>query len=353
MNNILDKIKYHLNTNIPFAVYSKPGSDVVTGLFQKEDKIHHLVDYSNKGFVFAPFASGKTYFIPAQTAEVVTAVTDSIGFSLGEPVQPETDGTAKKAFEALVAKSVLAIRSGKFDKLVTSRTETAILKDTDLSRILKNLLYAYPKAFCYCFYTAETGLWMGATPEQLLKANDDNLHTVALAGTQLHKEGEEAVWPAKEQQEQQFVTDYIFSELKHYAAEIVASEPYTYRAGSIVHIKTDIEAKLKESLSLKEVINTLHPTPAVCGLPKHDAMQFLLENEGYNREFYSGYLGELNCDFATREEGKTDLFVNLRCMKIEDNKAHLYIGCGITKDSDPEKEFIETVNKSMTMRRVL
>jgi isochorismate synthase len=110
---------------------------------------------------------------------------------------------------------------------------------------------------------------------------------------------------------------------------------------------------LKDDTSLKDVMNTLHPTPAVCGLPKAEAKQFLLQNEGYDREYYSGFLGELNYDFATGEEGKTDLFVNLRCMKIEDNKAHLYIGCGITKDSDPEKEFVETVNKSMTMRRVL
>jgi isochorismate synthase len=119
-----------------------------------------------------------------------------------------------------------------------------------------------------------------------------------------------------------------------------------------VHIKTDISAEIKAGKSISEVINALHPTPAVCGLPKADAKEFLLKNEGYDREFYSGYLGELNADAVTGAP-VTDLFVNLRCMKIKGNVAHLYVGCGITKDSNPEKEFFETINKSMTMRRVL
>lgn len=349
MNTLFEKIKFHLESELPFAVYSKPGSDVVTGVFQKDNSIHCLDDFTQQGFVFAPFEGDKRLFIPVDAAEVITIVIDSIGFSLAEPERPPIDEQAKRDFEALVSKSVEAIRSGAFEKLVLSRKETAVLKDTEFAHILKNLLFAYPKAFCYCFYSPESGLWMGATPEQLLKANGDTIHTVALAGTQLYKEGEEAVWPEKEQQEQRFVTDFILDELKNYVADIEATDPYTFRAGNIVHIKTDITATLKDPQSLKDVINTLHPTPAVCGLPKAEARQFLLENEGYNRAYYSGFLGELNWG----ENRKTDLFVNLRCMKLEEEKATLYIGCGITKDSDPEKEFIETVNKSMTMRRVL
>ena len=101
------------------------------------------------------------------------------------------------------------------------------------------------------------------------------------------------------------------------------------------------------SVNLKKAIQLLHPTPAVCGLPKEIAKAFIDTYEGYNRSFYTGFLGELNRDFAS------DLFVNLRCMQIENNQAHLYMGCGITKDSNPEKEWKESVNKSMTMKRIL
>ena len=91
----------------------------------------------------------------------------------------------------------------------------------------------------------------------------------------------------------------------------------------------------------------MHPTPAVCGLPKQSAKDFILQNENYNRDFYTGFLGEINI------LNKTDLFVNLRCIQIVDNIAYIYIGCGITKDSIPDKEFLETVNKSITMKRVI
>jgi isochorismate synthase len=78
------------------------------------------------------------------------------------------------------------------------------------------------------------------------------------------------------------------------------------------------------------VISVLHPTPAVCGLPKQEAKDFILENEG-TTEYYTGFLGELNKEGFNKDTLKSDLYVNLRCMKIKDNQAHLYMGCGITK----------------------
>ncbi|KGO85440.1 isochorismate synthase [Flavobacterium rivuli WB 3.3-2 = DSM 21788] len=351
MRNIFLKIKEQLAAQLPFAVYSKPGSEAITGVFQKDDAQYSPDDFKKKGFVFAPF-EGEAVFIPFDAAEVVNAEIEVGGFKKLQPKSFDINKEAKADFEALVAKSVAAINTGQFKKLVTSRTEAVEFDDADVTLIYEKLLYTYPAAFRYCFYSPQSGLWMGATPEQLLKVENNTVHTVALAGTQLFTEEQETVWETKEQEEQQFVTDYILKELREHAADIVTTEPYTFRAGNIVHIKTDISAELKMDSSIKDVISTLHPTPAVCGLPKADAKAFLIHNEGYDRGFYSGYLGELNADAATGHH-KTDLFVNLRCMKIEGNIANLYIGCGITKDSNPEKEFFETVNKSMTMRKVL
>jgi len=351
MKNIFSKIREQLEAQLPFAVYSKPGSTTITGIFQKKAQQHVLTDYTEHGFAFAPF-KGQAFFIPLEDADVLSEEIRPEDFISTEVKPAPINQEAKIAFKALVNKSVAAIKTGQFKKLVTSRTESLALNDTDVITIYSRLLNTYPNAFRYCFYTPQTGLWMGATPEQLLKAENKSIHTVALAGTQLYKEDETATWETKEREEQQFVTDYILNELHDFTTQITTTEPYTFRAGNIVHIKTDISAELKDGKSLEDVIKTLHPTPAVCGLPKADAQQFLLDNEGYDREYYSGFLGELNCDFETGSP-KTDLFVNLRCMKIENNTAHLYIGCGITKDSDPEKEFYETVNKSMTMRKVI
>jgi isochorismate synthase len=119
---------------------------------------------------------------------------------------------------------------------------------------------------------------------------------------------------------------------------------------------------------LEKLISAIHPTPAVCGLPKGSAKKFILENENYNREFYTGFLGELNLKKTLQRNGnrknrenqayasitKTSaLFVNLRCMKLEAKQAVLFVGGGITKDSNPVAEWEETSNKAQTMKSVL
>ncbi len=351
MKDLYDKMLGHFLAELPFAVYAKPGSNTVTGVFQVDKASYNTNDFTGAGFVFAPFAEGTTVFIPFDKADVIVTEAPGDNNIVSELPEITIDAAAKASFEALVSKSVAAIKTGKFDKLVTSRTEN-VAHTTSPFSIYSRLLYTYPNAFRYCFYSPATGMWMGATPEQLLKAEDNTVHTVALAGTQLFDPENKAIWQDKEQQEQQFVTNYILDQLAEFTTTIQQTAPYTFRAGNIVHIKTDISAVLKQGTPLGAVINKLHPTPAVCGLPKAGAKQFLLENEGYNREYYSGFLGELNHDFVTGQP-KTDLFVNLRSMKLKSNSAQLFIGCGITADSDPEKEFFETVNKSATMRKVL
>ncbi|OYQ43760.1 isochorismate synthase [Flavobacterium cyanobacteriorum] len=330
---------------LPFAVYCKPGSNIITGIFQRLPH-RHSINFNKKGFVFAPFTGNQAIFIPDYASVVVTAPLEAAPYPVSAVAQPDVDTSAKEAFERLVSKSIELIMQGTFEKLVCSRTERIPLEKCDVVAVYKKMLRAYPNAFRYCFFDPLAGLWMGATPEQLLKADGGNISTVALAGTQLYDENNEVLWPEKEKQEQQFVTDYITGQLHGLVSDISVSNPYTFRAGNIVHIKTDIWGTASPG-SLRQILQRLHPTPAVCGLPKQEAMQFLLHNEGYNREYYSGFLGEVNPD------GQTDLFVNLRCMKIDDNSVQLFMGCGVTKDSDPEKEFMETVNKSMTMRKIL
>ncbi|MFY7729785.1 MAG: isochorismate synthase [Flavobacterium sp.] len=346
METLLRRLQENLNNKLPFAVYAKPGTDYITGIFQLEDTAYLLENFTQKGFVFAPFADGEAPFIPFEKSEIIEAkfTLSDTGTPVTSDVEPQLE--AKSHFEQLVQKCVAEIKTGAFDKLVASRTEF-VATQKSVTDIYITLLHTYPNAFRYCFFHPVSGLWMGATPEQLLKASGNEVATVALAGTQIYNPSVEAVWGTKEKEEQQFVTDYIVQRLHNITKDVNVSLPYTFRAGNIVHIKTDIQAQLQNNTDLGDIITLLHPTPAVCGLPKEQARDFLLGNEGYNREYYSGYLGELN-----REES-SDLFVNLRCMKVSEQNAQLFIGCGITKDSIPEKEFYETVNKSMTMGRVL
>lgn len=353
MLDLFQKVKQHQELQLPFVLFCKPNSERIIGLFQNNDELHSIENFEEKGFVFAPFNGDFLPYIPQNESQVYVEKVSVSDFYVTPEKPFKTDEIAKNNFENLVKKGVSAIQSGAIQKVVLSRKEIVKTDDFDCEIVFKKLLSNYPTAFNYCFFHPKIGLWLGATPEQLLKVNEVDIKTVALAGTQVFNGTENVVWKAKEKAEQQFVTDFITNSLKDNTSEVNVSEPYTTKAGNILHIKTDISAKLKDKKDLKNVIQTLHPTPAVCGLPKATSKVFINDNEGYNREYYSGFLGELNIDLATFRTEQSDLFVNLRCMKIVGDSAELFVGCGITSDSNPEKEFLETVNKSMTMKKVL
>ena len=332
--------------------YCKPNSDKIIALFQKNDDLISLDD-ADVGFAFVSFDNEKRYIIPERLSDIYFETVSTSDYIFPKTLTSEIDAETKKAFETLVENGVEAIHKGDFEKVVLSRKESIQIENFDIELVFNKLISNYATAFKYCFYHPKIGFWIGATPEQFLKVDENLVKTVSLAGTQLFDKNEAAIWQNKEIEEQHIVTDYIVGNLKLYSDNVTFSEPYSHQAGSLVHIKTDIQAVVNEENNISEIINVLHPTPAVCGFPKEKAKQFIIENEGYQREFYAGFLGEWNKDFATFKQKQSDLFVNLRCMKIEESIANLYIGCGITKDSNPEKEFVETVNKSVTIKNVL
>jgi isochorismate synthase len=347
------KVKQQKQLDLPFVIYSKPNKDEIVGYFQKNDHLYLAADLSEKGFVFASFDGDQKILIPGSHAERwVTKISlsdENKVFDIENSINP----SAKKEFETLVQKGIDAINKGCFSKVVLSREEIMTVSDFDIVTIFEKLLYLYPTAFSYCWFHPKIGLWMGATPERLLKVEAKKFHTVALAGTQPFKDTLDIIWKSKEREEQQFVTDYILENLKAHTSEMSVSSPYTIKAGNLLHIRTDIVGVINQKANLEEIVTILHPTPAVCGLPKNAAKDFILTKEGYSRTFYTGFLGELNVDSPNEAISKSDLFVNLRCMQIKDQQAHLYVGCGITKDSNPEKEWTETVNKSLTMKKII
>jgi isochorismate synthase len=353
------KVKQQHAQNLPFVIYKKPDKKTVVGLFQKNDHLYFAEDFTETGFVFAPFDGNQIILMPKKQSVKWESIMSSPKKKQDLELDIEEDAHAKAHFEALVQKGIDGIARGLMNKVVLSREEIVDVPRFDIVATFKKVIKTYSTAFCYCWFHPKIGLWIGATPERLLKADKKQFYTMALAGTQKVQDSSEVVWEKKEMEEQQFVTDFIVDNLKGITSEVSISSPYTLKAGNVVHIKTDIEGVIHENSNLKQVVSVLHPTPAVCGLPKTVAKDFILENEEYDRGYYTGFLGELNKKGFMKLKLKSDLFVNLRCMQItsdpdgEMSKAHLYMGCGITKDSVPEKEWSETVNKSMTMKRVL
>ncbi|WP_029033440.1 chorismate-binding protein [Salinimicrobium terrae] len=374
-----DRLEAQITRNLPFVVYRKSilsgNSGTVTTFLQQNDDLFYAEDFTEKGFIFALFDTSKKPILFPENASEKLIFEQVVSEEITEPLtfqEGEIPEGIKSTHIELVAKAVEALKAGQMEKVVLSRREELELKGKDPLKLFKELLNFYPTAFVYCWFHPKVGCWLGATPETLLKVEENRFKTMALAGTQKYSGTRDVEWGEKEKQEQKFVTDSILNDLERIGVSssgVESSAAYTVKAGNLLHLRTDISGRLIDSRKgLKEIIEALHPTPAVCGLPKEKAMEFILSEENYDREFYTGYLGELNLQKNTQRsrtrrnvenlayravKKETDLYVNLRCMKIEDGKAILFIGGGITKDSVPEDEWEETENKTETMKNVL
>ncbi|MBT8316071.1 MAG: chorismate-binding protein [Lutibacter sp.] len=352
MTSFFNKVKQAYDLNFPFVVFRKPNEKLITGYFQNSKELNFLSSFSEQGFVFAPFDKNqkKIFFSKDQSTKITSEISQEEFKDLvvtSSIFKDNLNETSKENHIQLVQKGINFINKGNAKKIVLSRKEHIKIQDLDVFDVYKKMLYNYQNAFVYLWYHPSIGLWMGATPERLLSVADSTFKTMALAGTQLNEKGVNSVWKDKEQQEQKFVTDFIFESTKPYLNSIKISAPYTVEAGNVVHIRTDISGDLISPNLLSELVSSLHPTPAICGLPKAIATEFILKNEAYNRSYYSGFLGEIN------NENSTELFVNLRCMELKNKEAVIYIGGGITKDSIAENEWKETVAKSKVMKKVL
>lgn len=351
--DLYKKLALQLERQLPCAAYRKPGSGKVVMLFQEDDTLHYIKDYSEQGFVCARFHS-KTLPILIPAKNFVYCEDDKNKNRVRDAVPlPETN-TARAAHLRLVSKGIEAIKKGQFEKVVLSRKEEIPLAQPEPVKIFKKLLNAYPEAFCYLWFHPAAGLWLGATPETLLKVEDHRFETMALAGTQKAEKNTTVHWGEKEKEEHQWVVDFITEHLRPFVRTLHVSDTYTAKAGPLFHLRTDISGTMQHSAYLQSVIQALHPTPAVCGYPKEAARQFILQHENYNRDFYTGFLGELNFSVPeSRTATSSSLYVNLRCMQLKERSALIYVGGGITRESVPEKEWQETVHKAQTMRRVL
>ncbi|MEM9687272.1 MAG: isochorismate synthase [Bacteroidota bacterium] len=349
------KIQLQLQQCLPFVAYRNPESTALNLLFQQDHTLHTIKDYTERGFIVAPFHQDQdTLLIPYK--HHISCPDEQYATDSPNPAIPQYPKSDRDAHLQLIAKGIAAIKKGRFKKVVLSRATTVNISHLNVIQVYKKLLTAYPTAFCYLWFHPQTGLWMGATPETLLTLKDNHLETMALAGTQKFKGTLHPIWSEKEKEEQRLVTRFIVDSLRPVVHDTEVSRVHTIRAGNLLHLRTRITATLPNAkCNIQHIINVLHPTPAVCGYPREAAKQFIIAHENYNRHLYTGFLGTLNVsDTNTQDTQKqSSIYVNLRCMKISDHKATVYTGGGITAASIPEHEWQETLNKAQTMLKVL
>lgn len=340
-----------------FVLFREPDSKKLNFIWN-EDKpnltFRHIEELNGRsGYVIAPFRVDENHpIVLIQTTEIKVFDIEKMGIShLTErkksSVEPATrDEEYSRNFETFIN----VLRNKTFDKLVLSRPmEVDKPEAFDAAHSFFQACKDYPHSYVYLLYTPQTGGWLGSTPETLLSAEKGLWRTVALAGTLplLKNKRLPERWNVKQRKEQEYVSGYIRRQLTSMNIKYLEKGPYPAYAGALSHLKTDFYFLLPHQNKLGDLLSLLHPTPAVCGLPKEEAYRFILENEGYDRRYYSGFVGWLD------PEERTDLYVNLRCMNMQDKKLTLYAGGGLLASSELKDEFQETEKKMQTMKNII
>lgn len=330
-------------SQLPFVIFSLPHQNHSTAFLQNDQQLVKDPELKTKGFVMGSFDSKQLFTIKSDTVLEV----ERVECSEGEMEFSIFDFGDRQQHIERVQKAVTHIQNSSLDKVVLARTLKAHIK-AHPTAIYSKLNQAYPQAFTYCLYHPTIGLWVGASPELLVSVTDKQFKTVSLAGTRWADLS--SSWGTKELEEQQFVTLFIEGRLKELTLSYDCSEVATVQAGNLLHLKQEFTGQLQNA-SLYDLIKALHPTPAVCGLPLELAQSYIKEHEALDRSFYAGYLGPIQQTDASAVPFSY-LGVNIRSMKIENDIAHMYVGGGITADSNPELEWEETVKKSQTLSSI-
>lgn len=344
-----------------FAFYRKPNSPYYELMYTSQEALvvtDSPADFIDRlGFLIMPFSHKEAvpgYFIPAETYLKEPAVEDLLLQTGNLELQASSGifSASKADYAEQFQQMMQAFEGGKLKKAILSRIMLEE-KQTDFhpGKALLALGKRYPKATVYLTHIPGQGTWMGATPETLLHGFQHSGNTVSLAGTQqkTSQEANDAHWGDKEIEEQALVTDFVRETLQnHPGLEIHQEQTTTADAGNLWHICTSFQFRWqKNNKTAASLIGKLHPTPAVSGFPVETAIDLINRTEKHARAYYAGYLG------PTGIMGTFFFYVNLRCMQVFKEHLALYVGGGLTAQSELDKEWDETVNKANTLLSVI
>ena len=353
-----DKLKELLDIciqkNLNFVAFSLPNKSRFEVIIE-----HHLLCKNVKsGFVLHPFtvtSENPEVLIHSDFTTNSGVLDDDFIQSISQlpaiPIQNKTQNLvsiSKQDYLKTIHTGIEKLKNKELDKFIFSRIKT-IDKPAGFNLVdyLFRLNNKLPSAFVYLLNHENSGTWMGATPETLIEWKGKGISTMALAGTQPNK-GSQPEWSEKEIEEQAYVTRYIEKAFNDNNIQYKRSDVETVAAGPVFHLRTNIISAQNVNFKLAHnLTKAFHPTPAVCGVPLEKSKKVIAELEPHNRNYYTGYLGLIT------PEKQLQLFVNLRCLQVFPNSLALYLGGGITANSNAEKEWDETNFKAETLLNVL
>ncbi len=343
------------------AVFRIPGESPKLIIDNKPlQKVATPIEELKSGFLFANFEGNLWHIDANQVINFDSLETSNVPDNSKKwkyySTNHEQPSTSKESYISSVQQVIDTIKSTSLVKAVPTKIKLHSLPNNfSLASTFVQLCETYPSAFISIVSTKEFGTWLTATPELLINVDANGIfETMALAGTQNHNpkiQAHDVAWVDKDIEEQAMVNRYIINRFKEIRLrDFEEKGPFTLNAANLTHLcttyKVDTKATGFQDLG-GLMLNLLHPTSAVCGMPKEPALKLIDKIEAHDRKFYTGYLGPVNMD------NKTSIFVNLRCMEIFKTTANLFAGAGVTAMSKPEKEWDETELKLNTLLNII
>jgi isochorismate synthase len=263
-------------------------------------------------------------------------------------------------WRSLVAEAASAVRRGALRKVVVARGVRVRTRDVDPVRALARLRAEYPSCALFAILHQDRDghprWFIGATPERLVRVRDGAVTAMALAGSaprsadqgEDRRLGETLLSSAKDRIEHALVVDVMREALAATCETVEIDEkPKLLRLSNVQHLHTPMSARMRRGTSVLDLVDRLHPTPAVGGVPREDAMAWLREHERLDRGWYAGPIGWID------RHGEGEFSVAIRCALVGRGESLLYTGCGIVADSVPTFEYAESRLKLRPMLTAL
>jgi menaquinone-specific isochorismate synthase len=248
------------------------------------------------------------------------------------------------------------LKTGSLKKVVLARELRLAFTDKILVEpVLNHLLKEQAESYIFAF-EVNGDCFVGASPERLVKKTGNVILSTCLAGSIARGKseeedeslGKELLADQKNRMEHQYVVDMIKTALKGHCSKIeIPNQPELMKMRYIQHLYTPVTGVGKKNTSLLQIVDDLHPTPALGGMPKLQAVEKIRHVEELDRGFYAGPIGWLDAN------GDGEFAVAIRSGLIQGKEASLFAGCGIVENSNAESEFIETRIKFRPMLHAL
>lgn len=316
----------------------------------------HVIRKGNSYQAIANFLVDENCDIEHEAKQVWTLYEKFLSYKYPSLLVEETESAAlsrkrefgeQMEYKRWVEEARRLIETSCVEKIVLARCLQLQVADFPLFGVLSRLRENFKECYTFSLGLGSGRYFLGASPERLLQVENQSLKTVAIAGTagrgaSLSTDAQLSsglLKSSKDANEHSFVIESIRKRLSKLGISINAQKkPGLLQLSNVQHLQTLIEAELGDA-DLLDVLEQLHPTAAVGGIPKEEAIQAIASIENWDRGFYAGPIGWLNC------EGDGEFVVGIRSLLVEKDHLSVYAGAGIVKESDPDKEFEETEMK--------